>query len=116
MKSMPCSFVLAILFVLFEELMHSYFLTSIMLLPSQMGWTKKGYMHWFSCYPDHATVLTKFPSESLTIQPTQVHLPPTPPEKNMKHMQLIAISNNEGKQRRFQNEPNWLEGLHHEIP
>eukprot|EP00983_Pelagomonas_calceolata_P050604 1142052-Pelagomonas_calceolata.AAC.1 len=33
----------------------------------------------------------------------------------MKHMQLIAIWNNEGKQRLFQSDPNWLEGLRHEI-
>eukprot|EP00983_Pelagomonas_calceolata_P050607 1142053-Pelagomonas_calceolata.AAC.2 len=28
-----------------------------------------------SSYPDHATILAKFPSESLTFQPSQVHLP-----------------------------------------
>eukprot|EP00983_Pelagomonas_calceolata_P084912 1156452-Pelagomonas_calceolata.AAC.2 len=86
---------------------------AFMLLPSQMGWTKKGYMRWFSCYPEHATVLAKFPSESLTFQTTQVHLPLTPTENNMKHMRLIVIWSNE---RLFQNDPYWLEGLQHEIP
>eukprot|EP00983_Pelagomonas_calceolata_P035637 1115513-Pelagomonas_calceolata.AAC.1 len=68
-----------------------------MLLPSQMGWTKKGYMRWFSCYPDHATILAKLPSESLTFQPPQVHLPLVP-QKIMIHMQLNVIWNDEGKQ------------------
>eukprot|EP00983_Pelagomonas_calceolata_P062236 1147190-Pelagomonas_calceolata.AAC.4 len=36
---------------------------TFMLLLSQMDWTKKGYTRWFSCYPDHATALAKFPSE-----------------------------------------------------
>eukprot|EP00983_Pelagomonas_calceolata_P125650 1161225-Pelagomonas_calceolata.AAC.29 len=38
---------------------------TFLLLPSQMGWTKKGYMRWLRCYPDHATVLAKFPSKNL---------------------------------------------------
>ena len=88
---------------------------TFMLLPSQMGWTKKGYMRWFSSYPDHATVLAKFPSESLTFQPPEIYLPQAPPKTNMKHMQLIAIWNNEGKQQLLQNNPFWLESLQNEI-
>eukprot|EP00983_Pelagomonas_calceolata_P073482 1152156-Pelagomonas_calceolata.AAC.1 len=34
----------------------------------------------------------------------------------MKHMQFITTWNNEGKQRLFRNDPNWLKGLQHEIP
>lgn len=88
-----------------------------MLLPGQMGWTEQVYLRWFTSYPDHATILAKFTSESLTFQPTHTYyLPLTPPDKNMKHKQFIPDWNNEGKQRLLQNIPNWFEGLQKEIP
>eukprot|EP00983_Pelagomonas_calceolata_P049653 1141618-Pelagomonas_calceolata.AAC.1 len=44
---------------------------TFLLLPSQMGWTNKGYMRWLRCFPGHAAVLAKLPSERLAFQQTQ---------------------------------------------
>ena len=90
---------------------------TFLLLPSQIGWTKKGYMQALRNHPHSATVLTKFPSESLTFQQPEVHLnQKLAPQKNQKHMQLVVIWNNEGKQALFHNNPRWLEHLSSAIP
>eukprot|EP00983_Pelagomonas_calceolata_P061996 1147090-Pelagomonas_calceolata.AAC.1 len=45
---------------------------------------------------------------------TSISSSPSSSKENMKHMQFIAIWNNEGKERLSQNDPNWLEGLQHD--